>query len=53
MLAAVLLCGTMTVSAQKVECTKNGKTVKRIAFDRAKGVYVVKEGDKVRKTIKK
>ena len=108
MLAAVLLCGTMTVSAQKVEDTKNGKTVKRITFDRenvnieyadntkdygvaetqirragdatginaaktataksgwytmdgrrlenapkAKGVYVVKEGDKVRKTIKK
>ena len=109
MLAAVLLCGTMTVSAQKVEYTKNGKTVKRITFDRekvnieyadntkeygvtetqirragdatginatktatttksgwytmdgrrlenapkAKGVYVVKEGDKVRKTIKK
>ena len=109
MLAAVLLCGTMTVSAQKVEYTKNGKTVKRIAFDREKvniiyaddtqisdvndvtisneasgttaidktktanranewytvdgrrlqndpkdmGVYIVKEGDKVRKTIKK
>ena len=110
MLAAVLLCGTMTVSAQKAEFTQNGKVVKRITFDRekvniiysdesqitdvndvtisnrasgttginatktatttksgwytmdgrrlenapkAKGVYVVKEGDKVRKTIKK
>ena len=109
MFAAVLLCGTMTVSAQKAEFTQNGKQVKRIAFARekvniiysddtqildvndvtisnraggttginktktansanewytmdgrrlqnapkAKGVYVVKEGDKVRKTIKK
>ena len=109
MFAAVLLCGTMTVSAQKAEFTQNGKQVKRITFDRekvniiysdesqitdvndvtisnrasgttginaaktttaksgwytvdgrrlqnapkTKGVYVVKEGDKVRKTIKK
>ena len=109
MFTAVLLCGTMTVSAQKAEFTQNGKQVKRIAFDRekvdiiysddtqisdvndvtitneasgttaidktktakranewytmdgrrlqnapkAKGVYMVKEGDKVRKTIKK
>ena len=109
MFAAILLCGTMTASAQKAEFTQNGKQVKRIAFDRekvdiiysddtqisdvndvtitneasgttaidktktakranewytmdgrrlqnapkTKGVYVVKEGDKVRKTIKK
>ena len=109
MFAAILLCGTMTASAQKAEFTQNGKQVKRIAFDRekvdiiysddtqisdvndvtitneasgttaidktktakranawytmdgrrlqnapkAKGVYMVKEGDKVRKTIKK
>ena len=109
MLAAILLSGTMTASAQKAEFTQNGKQVKRITFDRekvdiiysdesqitdvnnvtisneasgttginktkttksangwytmdgrrlqnapkTKGVYMVKEGDKVRKTIKK
>ena len=109
MFAAILLCGTMTASAQKAEFTQNGKVVKKITFDRekvniiyaddtqisdvndvtisnrasgttgidktktansanawytmdgrrlqnapkTKGVYVVKEGDKVRKTIKK
>ncbi len=109
MIAAILLCGTVTASAQKAQNVSNGKVVKRITFDRekvniiysddtqisdvndvtisnraggttgidktktaksanewytvdgrrlqnapkAKGVYVVKEGDKVRKTIKK
>ena len=109
MIAAILLCGTVTASAQKAQNVSNGKVVKRITFDRekvnivytdntqetdveqatitrrageatgiasttkannargwftldgrrlesapsAKGVYVVKDGDKVRKTIKK
>ena len=108
MTAAILICGTTTVSAQKAENVLNGKTVKTISFTRenvdiiyadgtkdenvdyvlirpksettaikgvkqstttpgwytldgrrmqtapkAKGIYVVKDGNTVRKTIKK
>ena len=41
-LAAILLCGTMTASAQKAEFTQNGKQVKRITFDREKDVKPLK-----------